>query len=137
MVQAFQKQNQLSVPSGDIMDRKQIGVTLFEAIKKIYESEPHNLPMIIVHGNAYWSDPAMADSKGRLHMCEADFLYMKSQGAPTKLVREIDKTKSEHVFDIGQFATGLDPDAAKKRQVDKVKDIWGPDKLPDDAGELH
>lgn len=118
------------------MNQKQIAITMFAAIKKIYETAPENLPTIIVHSNAYWSGPAMADNKGKLHMCEADFLYFKAQGAPTKLVREIDKTKSEHIFDVDQVMVGLDPDAAKARQVGEVMDLWGSDKQVDDAGEL-
>lgn len=102
-------------------------VQVFAMLKAVFEAEPENLPGLVVHTNASWINDTWVDSKGHLHMNEADFLRLKNDGMPTIHLKTI-KDVSFFKIDTGKKIEKLNPDQ-KKAKDDALLSVLGPGSL--------
>jgi len=110
-------------------------VQVFNMLKAVFEAEPENLPGLVVHTNASWINDPWVDSKGHLHMNEADFFRLKNDGMPTIHLKTI-KDVSFFKIDVKKKIEKLNPD--QKRAKDKaLLSVLGPGSLrkEDKGGE--
>lgn len=101
---------------------------VFDMLKQVFEADSKNLPGLYVHPNDKWTDDAWVDSKGHIHMCEADYFQLKNWGLPTVHLQTV---KDVAMFKIGEEkdkAIILDPDQ-KRAKNSALMDSIGPQTL--------
>jgi len=93
-----------------LMPEKPRILAIFDMLKDVFDAAPENLPGFYVHPNDKWTGDAWVDSKGHLHMCEADFFKLKNMGMPTNHMKTI-RDVSMHKIDVAKkMIRTLNPD---------------------------
>jgi len=71
-----------------------------DLLRKIAQADPTKLPPLMIHDNNVWPGPAMCDTKGSVHMCEADLWRLKNKGIVVKLVASRGPGVCEYKIDL-------------------------------------